>query len=888
MTKWSDKSVSALFLRIFLPLAALLLAGLLLYGRAELERELSRIKSQETLNVGLGAGALTGQIEHISRDLAFLSTHGALRQAINDPQAENLAQLADDFANFSRSKGIYDQLRWLDETGMERVRVDFVAGRPVIVSADKLQNKGNRYFFTDTFKLQPGEVFISPFDLNVEQNKIETPYKPMIRVATPVVDRLGTKRGIVILNYYGREMLQAFAAATAGVADHVMLVNGEGYWLKSPQAADEWGFMFKQPELSLAARAAAAWAHIRAQDRGQLRLADGLWTWQTVYPLVAGQKSSTGAADAFVPSRGEVETRHYVWKSVAHVPAEVLATSERKVWFKLVAVTTLLLAALGLVSWRLARAWAAQAQAEAALRASDGLLREAQRIAHIGSWELDIVHDRLAWSDEIFRIFEIDPDRFGATYEDFLAAIHSADRDAVNTAYLHSLKTHAPYDTTHRLLMPDGRIKYVHERCETSFSQDGKALRSVGTVQDITEEKLAEAELEQYRLHLEQRVVERTAELQSTVLALNQAKESAEAANRAKSLFIANMSHELRTPMNAIIGMTHLALQTELQPAQRTHIEKVANAANKLLGIINDILDFSQIEAGKLDLAQAEFRLEDVFDKLASQIGPKADDKGLELRFDAGPDVPAALIGDAAQLTRSILNLGDNAVKFTERGTIVIGVEKVGAGGTAPAGAAALMETAESVELHFWVKDTGIGITSAQQANLFQSFSQADGSSTRRHGGIGLGLTLCKQLVEGMGGRLWVESEPGKGATFHIQIPFGLQKNSPLLAGVGPRRPDDAPVAAEKVGAGGTAVPPGSAPAGADAAELQPALEELAQFLADGNAAAIELIEELAGKAAGGPLAGPLREVGRHVENFDFDMALEVLRKALAQGDESS
>ena len=364
----TEKSAAPLFLKFFLPLATLLIAGVVMFGRAEIDSEMTRLKSQENLNVGLGAGTLTGQIESISRDLAFLSSYSALRRAVNAPTADNLAHLATDFANFSRSKGIYDQLRWLDETGMEIVRVDYVKGQPVIIAADKLQNKGSRYFFTDSFKLQPGEVFISPLDLNIEQNKIEVPYKPMVRVATPVVDDQGKKRGIVILNYYGREMLQAFATATAGAADHIMVVNGEGYWLKSPKSDDEWGFMFKRPELSLAARAPEAWQTIRAEDRGQLRLADGLWTWQTVYPLFAGQKSSTGAADAFVPSRGEVETKQYVWKSVAHLPAVVLDEATRGVWSRLGGIGVVLLALFGVGSWKLAQAWAAQAAAEAEVR----------------------------------------------------------------------------------------------------------------------------------------------------------------------------------------------------------------------------------------------------------------------------------------------------------------------------------------------------------------------------------------------------------------------------------------------------------------------------------------------------------------------------------------
>ncbi|MCB1959760.1 MAG: diguanylate cyclase, partial [Rhodocyclaceae bacterium] len=387
------------FVRFFVPVAVLLIAGAVMLGRTEIDRQTTRLMSQESLNVGLGAGALTGQIEGVSRDLAFLASHSALRRAIDAPTAENLASLAGDFASFSRSKGVYDQLRWLDEAGREVVRVDYVDGEPVIVPPEGLQEKGGRYFFADTMKLMPGEIFISPLDLNIERGKIEVPYKPMVRVATPVTDARGKRRGIVILNYYGREMLRAFAVSTKAVADHVSVVNSDGYWLKSPRPGEEWGFMFGRAELSLAARAPAAWQRIRAGSSGQLELDDGLWTWQTVYPLMAGQKSSTGAGEAFVPSRGEIEIHQYVWKAVAHLPAAVFAEASGAVWERVGRIAAVLLAVFGFGCWKLAEAWSAQARAEAVARqANAGLeatVAERTRALHEIIAELDESNNRL-------------------------------------------------------------------------------------------------------------------------------------------------------------------------------------------------------------------------------------------------------------------------------------------------------------------------------------------------------------------------------------------------------------------------------------------------------------------------------------------------------------
>jgi len=383
------------------------------------------------------------------------------------------------------------------------------------------------------------------------------------------------------------------------------------------------------------------------------------------------------------------------------------------------------------------------------------------------NWSVEFISDNI-------RKFGYLPDEFTGGKISYASVIHPDDFHRVSSDVIqHTEEGHTGFTQEYRIITKDGNISYIHDRTWIRRDESGAVTHYQGVILDITKRKLAEEEL-------------------------HKAKEAAEAANRAKSEFLATMSHEIRTPMNGVIGLADLLIATDMTDTQKKYLENLRYSAYSLLDIINDILDISKIEADKLELENTDFNLSDIIEKTAFMMTHRCSEKGISLITKTDPDIPKILVGDPVRIRQIILNLLGNAVKFTEKGKIRISAKcemrNAGANDYSPLRCKCEMRNAGAndysplrCDLVISVSDTGIGIPADKLATIFESFTQAEGSTTRKYGGTGLGLTISKRLTEMMNGTITVESTPGKGTRFDVNLTLPISDNQSPLPPAPPR-----------------------------------------------------------------------------------------------------
>ncbi len=889
------------FAAYFLPPAALVILVTLGVGLALDRAELDKLKVYESSFLASGADAVLSTLATPLHHLHGLIREPAINQAFQAPPAEARTLMAQHLQTLVYRNPLYDQARWLSATGMELARVNASPQAPVIVPEQDLQDKSDRYYYREAIRLAPGQIYLSPLDLNIEHEVVEVPHKPMIRIAIrlPVVD--GRDQGLLVINYQAQTLLDHLRRLIPpGHEPHPMLLNPQGYWLLAPDPADAWGFMFGR-DATLGQRHPGEWARISAQPDGQLLTPSGLWSWTTIDPARL-QQSSVQVAEA--------------WKLVTHVSAAELWQVRWHLGgpLLLIAAISLVLLAVGVRFYR--RLLAQQERGEAALaQVQAERLEEAHQQqteqrwklaldgASHGVWDWNLVTNTVDFSPGWMTMLGYTDDEIGNGLDEWSSRVHPDDRPrALAAVQAHLDGATTDYESVHRMRRKDGRWLWIldrgrilerdaegqpmrmvgtltdfsaereleerllrseehlrlatdgaelgvwywematqtlnwSERCKVHlglppgaepnfdnfyramhpedrpriealidqavaarseyaaeyrvrwtdgsehwisapgrvYTHPGGSLRGMGGItQDITARKLAEEEVRALNASLERKVAERTAE--------------ANAANQAKSEFLAHMSHEIRTPMNAVLGLAQLLGRERLSDNQAAMVERIQTAGQSLLGIINDILDFSKIEAGQLRLEARPFDLGTLTLKLAGLLGPAAQAKGLVLRIGPPPAALGPLLGDALRLEQVLINLLGNAIKFTANGEVSLTITALDstlaaapaatehatapphdASPNAPSPAAA---APPGQRLRFAVRDTGIGMSPAALASLFQPFTQADAGITRRFGGTGLGLSISQRLVEMMGGRIQVTSAEGQGSTFAFELTF--------------------------------------------------------------------------------------------------------------------
>jgi diguanylate cyclase (GGDEF)-like protein/PAS domain S-box-containing protein len=484
------------FLKVFLPITLVLFIIALIYYITQTSAYRIVLDKEQTNTVEVQSKLISGEFDSIIRDLLILAEHNELQAYLTSPQVEMKQAVADEYLLFASRKGIYDQVRYLDDTGMEVIRVNYMGGTPVRVPEEELQFKGERYYFPDTYQLEKGKVFISPFDLNIEQGQVEYPLKTVIRFGTPVFDDQDRKRGIVLLNYLGEVLLQKMEQAAEGSAGEVLLLDGEGYWLNSPDPKAEWGDMYNvKNNLTPKTIYPEAWQQIHNTDEGQFETRDGLYTFTTIYPVSEDQVSSSGIVQTYDYDGGLISSGDYYWKIVSFVPHLVLTVGiQRSVQTIVLILIPLILGAVG-VSVIIAKAWVVQEEASDAIQLTAKVFESTTEGIFITDRDGNIVNANQAFTTIT-----------GYPVNDVVGKnprIFKSDRQdrAFYESFWKELKEDGRWQGEMWNRRKNGEVYPCWLRISAMEDEQGKLVHYVAVFNDITERKQTEERLEFLATH---------------------------------------------------------------------------------------------------------------------------------------------------------------------------------------------------------------------------------------------------------------------------------------------------------------------------------------------------------------------------------------------------
>lgn len=710
-----------IFITIAIALTVILFFGI----RFDEKLQIDSIKSQEVNRIKLVKERVTRELSVVDTDLRVLVNLPLFQEYLDSESMVLKTKLEHFFLNFSRETQRYEQIRYLDVSGQEILRVNYNEGYPSIVSHDRLQNKKGRDYFTDTIKLNKNEIFVSSLDLNIENGKLEIPFKPVIRYGTPVFDNAGHKKGMILLNYLGSKLLDIFQKGER-INNPTMLLNRNGYWLAGAKQADEWGFMLGNENRTFGYDYPDVWATISTSEQGSLLTDQGLFVFTTAYHLSNWQGSALNAS---------ILHNHY-WKVVSFIPHTDLSPNaiyNQPLGKVLLGIVYFLLM---LSSFYVAQVTLNRRQVEIKLRDSATRVLEILNAVGEGIYGIDrndkiflgnpAATRMLGWKDEEIVGQSVNKVMYNNRKNN---SSYSLDKCPIYA----TLNDETPRHVEDELFWcKDGTHIPVSYTATVLRSSKGDVIGVIVSFRDITEQKKAN------KLLLD-------------------AKEKAEMANRAKDSFLATMSHEIRTPLTGMLGMLEVLSMAELEPDQVETLQAAWDSARNLLRIVNDILDWSKIEEGKLAIAPRSTSISQLLQEVVNTYSSVASAKSLIIRPYTDERLSSAHIVDPLRLSQILNNFVSNAIKFTHEGEIELSAE--------------LIEQHESGErIRFSVKDTGVGIPKSAQKHLFHRYRQANSDTARMYGGTGLGLSISKRLAQMLDGEITLESELGHGSTFSLMM----------------------------------------------------------------------------------------------------------------------
>jgi signal transduction histidine kinase len=736
------------FLSVFLPFTALIIGVSILLYYVQVKGERVVVELRQKNSVALAEAAIADEFDSLVSDLMILSKNKHLQMFLQTGEHASLEALAEEFLSYSENKRLYDQVRFLDDAGMEMVRVNFNNGEPDIVPENQLQKKGRRYYFSDVFQIDRGEIFVSPFDLNIESGQIEMPLKPMIRFGTPVFDANGQKRGIVLLNYLGTELINDLKGITTVEPGQLALLNSEGFWLKGPKPGDEWGFMYEDGgNRKFGKNFPEAWQRIRKADHGQFRSVEGMFTFTTLYPLEQAYRSSTGSGSAFVPSDARVTGRDYYWKLVSHVPPDLLDAASREVLGKLVILDLFAIVILAMVSWFLARANIHRKRTEQELRNNEADMRAFMENAiGFGVYSVTLADDqpygtRTSFaSPSIKEILGIENPEDNASW---FAHIHPEDLDRVTSAHHASRKTGQAFDETFRIHHPGKReLRWIHTVSSPVKFPGEKELFTHfnGMVVDVTNIKRSEQALRE-----SEKKLARSKKMESL------------------GLLAGGVAHDLNNILSGIITYPELLLMDlpEDSPLRRP-LKTIQESGMRAADVVGDLLTIARGVA----IGQEALNLNAIVSEYLESPEYRELEKThsfVDFKAELDPNL-LNMGGSPTHIKKILMNLAINAAEAVEvSGTVTIttlnryldeplkGYEDV--------------RTGEYVMLT--VSDDGSGISPEDFERIFEPFYT---KKIMGRSGTGLGLAIVWNTVQDHEGYINVKSSE-KGTVFELYFP---------------------------------------------------------------------------------------------------------------------